>query len=266
MDEFGFRSTSGDSLSVSYIPSALSPAPRKMAASRSNVALYLSQPSRLPSVGGTSIGHSPAPVSSKASGKGSVTPTSASGPGVSSAGTSKLRSLRNMLPFGPKQPNNSASGAAPSTSTPRKPTAPSVASTTTQVIDLRHRRSSSSIPTPSATGGVPKHGFLSVGRRTSFQIQKEKTLPAIPPLPRSNSEDLKTRNAPVMTISNRSSSPNKVDVTCVLPLPDDPFKKPSPNGKSHLILQGIRQHVAHISQLRQLPSSSAAHHARSLGR
>ncbi|KAL5496107.1 hypothetical protein ACEPAH_3024 [Sanghuangporus vaninii] len=236
MDEFGFRSTSGDSLSVSYTPSASSPASRRTTASRSNVSLYLSHPSRLPSLGGPSIGHSPAPVSSRANGKGPVMHIASSGSG--STGIGRLRSLRNMLPFGPKQPNNNSNAAPSSTPLSRKPTNPSVPSTPAQTVDLKHRRSSSSIPTPSGMGGVAKHGFLSVGRRTSFSLQKEKTLPALPSLPRSHSEDLGSHGAPVMTISPSSTNPSNVDgARGGLPLPDDPFRKPSPSAAATTFFQ-----------------------------
>ncbi|KAL5525436.1 hypothetical protein ACEPAF_9306 [Sanghuangporus sanghuang] len=236
MDEFGFRSTSGDSLSVSHTPSASSPASRKTTASRSNVSLYLSQPSRLPSPGGPSIGHSPAPLSSRANGKGSVMPTTSSASG--SAGISRLRSLRNMLPFGPKQSNNNSNAAPSSTPLSRKPTNPSVPSTPAQTVDLKHRRSSSSIPTPSGMGGVSKHGFLSVGRRTSFSLHKEKTLPALPSLPRSHSEDLGSHGAPVMTISPSSTKPSNVDgARGGLPLSDDPFRRPSPSAAATTFFQ-----------------------------
>ncbi|KAL5479109.1 hypothetical protein ACEPAI_2397 [Sanghuangporus weigelae] len=236
MDEFGFRSTSGDSLSVSYTPSASSPASRKTSASRSNVSLYLSQPSRLPSLGGSSIGHSPAPVSSRANGKGPVTPTTSSGLG--SVGIGRLRSLRNMLPFGPKQPNDNSNAAPSSTPLSRKPTNPPVSSTPAQAVDLKHRRSSSSIPTSSGAGGASKHGFLSVGRRTSFSLQKEKTLPALPSLSRSHSEDLGPHGAPIMTISYSTTSPSKVDdARGGLSLPDDPFRKPSPSAAATTFFQ-----------------------------
>ncbi|KAL5520183.1 hypothetical protein ACEPAG_9396 [Sanghuangporus baumii] len=236
MDEFGFRSTSGDSLSVSYVPSASSPASGKTTVSRSNASLYLSQPSRLPSLGGSSIGHSPAPVSSRANGKGPVLPTTSSG--SSSAGIGRLRSLRNMLPFGPKQPNNNSNAAPSFTPLSRKPTNPPVPYTPAQAVDLKHRRSSSSIPAPSGTGSASKHGFLSVGRRTSFSLQKEKTLPALPSLPRSHSEDLGPHGAPILNISPSSTSPSKVDgARGGLPLPDDPFRKPSPSAAAATFFQ-----------------------------
>ncbi|KAH8108417.1 hypothetical protein DFH11DRAFT_1113403 [Phellopilus nigrolimitatus] len=215
------RFQGGNGPSVSYIPVMASPAPRK--ASRSNSAFGLPQFSLLPSPRIPSVHSSPSSSSTNASSiKPPVSPSPPAGGGT---GIPKFRSLRNMLPFGPKQ-SNSSSGASSSQHPPVVFTAPSG--------ELKHRRSSSSIPTLNVSGvHASKNGFMTLGPRTSLHMSLDKTLPPPPYVGRSRSEDL--GSSPVISIApppvnaaQLNGSTRRVRLNSGLPVPDDPFKRSSP--------------------------------------
>lgn len=228
MDELGFRGTNNGTPSVSYTPTAPSPTLRKASSSRTNLALpqfSILSSQRTPQTGTSS------PSSSRPSrdGKRPVSPISTHSGG--STGIPKFRTLRSMLPFGPKQTNSSSSALTSPAASSRKTSNPPPSSSTIKASDLKHRRSSSSIPTPPQNATVTRHGFMTIGPRASLSIPKEKSLPPTPMMSRSRSEDLGEMQAPVISIAPPSANSSKLTLTHRgLPLPEDPFKKSSPNG------------------------------------
>ncbi|THH03502.1 hypothetical protein EW145_g6209 [Phellinidium pouzarii] len=234
MTELRFQSVNSSMPSVSYIP-VMSPTSRKVS-SRSPSGFGIPHFSLLPSPRVPSSGGSLSTMSSVSNqnSKRSVSPTPAPSNGNSGTSIPKFRSLRNMLPFGPKQ--SSTSTAPPPSS--NKYGSPPVSFAFNTPGELRHRRSSSSIPGPTThSANTARNGYSTLGPRTSLSLSVDKTLPPPPSIGRSRSEDL--GSSPIISIAPPSASTNELNIfsnsnqhnvhfSSGLPLPDDPFKKPSP--------------------------------------
>ncbi|KAI5118786.1 hypothetical protein M0805_005016 [Coniferiporia weirii] len=274
MAELRFQSVNSSMPSVSYIP-VMAPTPRKASSSsRSPSAFGIPHFSLLPSPRIVSTGGSPSSTSSVPSQAYSqsqnstrpVSPSPAPAPNAGSSGTGipKFRSLRNMLPFGPKQtpiaPSASASSSSSSSGKSSKP--PVAFNMSSAPGALRHRRSSSSIPAPLAhTAAVAKNGFMTLGPRASLSLG-EKSLPLPPPISRSRSEDL--GSSPVICIASPAASTSQLNLSqnqrgdqregkrdarfnAALPLSDDLFKKTSP---TVLVTNAFQDSSQDLSQIR----------------
>ena len=213
------------SSSVSYIPVMATPVPRK-ASSRN--ALGLPQFSLLPTPRSTSQG---SPIqASPSSTSSSIKPSASPSPAPGSSGIPKFRTFRNILPFGPKQTNI---GNGP----------PPVSYLPTSTSGVRHRRSLSSMTTPSSHES-PKAGFLTFGPRSSFSMNRRS--PAPPSPNRSRSEDhsqspVISIQAPIATSSSTTQTTPESVQSVTLSTPQDSLQLSGAHnpigGKSYGILQ-----------------------------
>ncbi|KLO18670.1 hypothetical protein SCHPADRAFT_993340 [Schizopora paradoxa] len=192
--------TASPSASVSYIPVMAAPVPRKASKGSFGLSAFsllpsprsgprLGSPSQPAQFRQSSVSPSPTPIVMKGD-IGQSPSASNSQPSSTPSAIPKFKSLRNMLPFGPKQSSpSSIPGTPPSSFSPVKP------------VGLTHRRSISSIPTSQST---PKATFLTFGPRKSFTVSVDRKVSAPPSINRSRSED--HGDSPIITISGPTSS------------------------------------------------------------
>ena len=163
------------------------------------------------------------PASSSSTSLAQQPPSAPNGKPLSNGGSNipKFRSLRNMLPFGPKSNSSpsDSSGAPLSKSTSKA--SPSSISSSPSPANLVHRRSASSIPSQATESlqeqkqhAMNKSGFLGFTSRNSFSIGGERRVSG--PAPHSYA------SASMSSINRRRSEDPGLGYRPIPPIPSHP--------------------------------------------